>query len=189
VTGNYSESDTPAPVNVYAESKLAGEEVIRATSEKNLVIRTNIYGWNFQNKMSLAEWILERLRSDQEVPGFTDVIISPILVNDLSRTIFDMMELNLTGIFHVAGSQSCSKYEFAVELADVFGFDSSLVRPISIDDSHLEAPRPKNTSLQTAKIRRTLTYPLPDVRSGLERFRKLSDSGFVTKLKAFRGQN
>lgn len=186
-SGHYSEEDAPAPVNVYAESKLAGEEAVRSELERSLIVRTNIYGWNMQEKHSLAEWILNRLELDQPVPGFYDVIFTPTLVNDLSEIILDMIERRLTGLYHVAGSQPCSKYEFALQLADVFGLQKQSVQPVSIADSLSKAPRPRDTSLKTSKVSRALGRPMPGLDSGLRRFKALRDSGFITQLKALKG--
>lgn len=185
--GNYSEADVPGPLNVYAKCKLAGEQAVLEEQEQSLIVRTNIYGWNMQQKSNLAEWALDRLEAGQPVPGFGDAIFTPILVNDLSEIILDMMKRQLSGLYHVAGSQPCSKYEFAVRLAKVFGLDSQLVHRESVANSNLRAPRPKITSLQTSKVSEALGRRMPDLQSGLKRFKALRDSGFVRQLKEFRG--
>jgi dTDP-4-dehydrorhamnose reductase len=185
-SGHYAEDDVPAPVNVYAASKLAGEKSVSAVCEHVLIVRTNIYGWNAQKKQSLAEWVLSRLESNQPVPGFTDVVFTPLLVNDLSEILLDMIHQRRMGLYHVAGSQSCSKYEFARQLGEVFGFDLELVKPVSVDGSNLRAPRPKNTSLRAEKISHALGRVMPDVQAGLRRFKQLRDSGFVAQLTAAR---
>jgi dTDP-4-dehydrorhamnose reductase len=183
----YSEQDLPAPGNIYAQTKLAGERAVQEELTPSLIIRTNIYGWNMQQKQSLAEWILNRLASGETLPGFDDVIFTPILVNDLNQVIVEMIERQLTGLYHVAGSESCSKYEFALRLADTFNLDNHQIRAASIADAPLKAPRPLNTALKTGKISRILGRSMPDVNAGLRRFRKLRDSGFITQLRALKG--
>ncbi len=183
-TGQYSEESLPSPLNVYAESKLAGERAVQAELDDSLIVRTNIYGWNAQDKLSLAEWMLRRLETGQLLPGFYDIAFTPILVNDLSDIILDMMELKLKGIYHVAGSQTCSKYEFALRIAEVFGLNNGLIRPVAAADSaDLKASRPKNTSLRTDKISAALSRMMPDVESGLQRFKALRDGVIVKQLK------
>lgn len=185
--GNYVETDTPAPVNVYGASKWAGERAVRDAMPTALLVRTNLYGWNVQDKQSMAEWILARLKSGRAVPGFQDVIFTPILVDDLSGILLDMMDGALEGLYHVAGSEALSKFEFARQLANVFGFDRQSVYPVSVATSGLRAPRPLDTSLGTEKVRRALGRPLPDVDAGLRRFKAARDSGYVRKLRACRG--
>lgn len=187
--GNYSENDNPDPINVYAKSKLAGEIAVQEESDSNLIIRTDIYGWNAHNHLSLAEWILDRLESEKVINGFTDIIFTPILVNDLSRIILKAISHELKGIYNIAGSNACSKYEFAIALAEIFGLNKRLIRPESINSSQLNAPRPKNVSLNTQKISEALNMKMPDVESGLKQFQYLRSSGFVNKLKeATRGK-
>jgi dTDP-4-dehydrorhamnose reductase len=186
-TGGYSEEDIPEPINVYATTKLAAEKIVQEDRGDHLIIRTAIYGWNMQDKLSLAEWVLQRLETGTPMPGFKDVFFSPILVNDLSDLILQMISRELKGLYHVSGSKACSKFDFAVNLADIFNLDSNLVQPAVLRDVPLKAPRPKNISLRTDKISRALGIPMPDTDMGLRRFKQLRDSGFVKRLKAMRG--
>ncbi len=186
-TGGYSEDDNPDPINVYAVTKLAAEKIILEDKGDHLIIRTAIYGWNMQDKLSLAEWVLQRLETGTTMPGFKDVLFSPILVNDLSDLILQMISREMKGLYHVSGSKACSKFDFAVRLANNFNLDGSLVQSAVLEDAPLKAPRPKNISLRTYKISRALAIPMPDVDTGLRRFKYLRDSGFVKRLKAMRG--
>lgn len=186
-TGYYTERDIPSPVNVYGKSKLAGEKAVLEELGHSLIVRTNIYGWNLQKKLSLAEWVLDRLKSGQHVPGFYDVVFTPILANDLSKLILEMIESGLNGLYHVASSEVCTKYEFAIQVADVFGLKKESVQRRLIEESNLKAPRPRNTSLQTEKVRAAVGKAMPDVKTGLRRFRMLQDSGYVNKLKSSTG--
>jgi len=171
--GSYVETDEPAPLNVYAKSKLAGEWATERADPRVLVVRLNIYGWNVQKKDSLAEWVLRGLEEGRQVPGFTDVFFTPILVDDLAPILFTMLQQELTGIYHVAGSERISKYDFARRVAKTFGFDPAQVTPCQVKDVNLKAPRPRDISLNTEKIRIALGRSMPDVDSGLSRFRDL----------------
>ena len=181
-----AERDRPNPTNVYAASKLAGETAVQEEAESSLVLRTNIYGWNVQEKQSLAEWVIDKLEAGQTVPGFADVVFSPILANDLSEVILDMIALRLRGVY-LGGSEACSKYEFARHVAEVFGFDTALVHPTEVAGSGLGAPRPLNTSLNTDKVSRALNRPMPNTKSGIHRFKELRDTGYVENLRNLRG--
>ena len=181
--GNYSEGDLPCPLNVYASSKLNGERAALRKNPDALVVRVNIYGWNAQEKQSLAEWILGRLLARMEVPGFTDVIFSPLLVNDLADALLRMVDLQLSGTYHVTGSQAISKFEFARMLARIFGADDALIVPARVADAKLRAPRPRNTSLNTQKLQLALGMPMPGVEAGLRRFKNLQETGYVQRLK------
>jgi dTDP-4-dehydrorhamnose reductase len=186
--GDYGETDKPAPVNVYANSKLAGEW---ATWERNpaaMVARVSIYGWNAQDKQSLAEWVLRRLEEGIQVPGFTDIFFTPILVNDLVPILFAMLQQGASGLYHVTGAERISKFEFARKVAATFGFDPEQVTPCRVNDVRLEARRPLDTSLNTGKIQGTLGRCMPDVDSGLRRFRELRDCQYPQQIKTLLGR-
>lgn len=182
--GGYREHETAHPVNHYAASKLAGEVQVRRHLPAALVVRTTIYGWNARDKRSLAEWIRDGLMEGRTLPLFTDIFFAPILVNDLADAIFDLIDLKATGIYHVAGSQRCSKYEFGMILAEVFGLAPSSIEKTSVEQADFAAPRPRDPSLCVEKAQMALGRPLPDVRQGLTRFKALWDSGYVAALKA-----
>ncbi len=183
-TGWYHEEHAPGPLNEYARTKLAGEEIARTVAPEAVIIRTNIYGWNMQPKESLAEWVLGRVIGGTPVDGFTDVYFCPLLVNDLAEVIRRMIQDNLSGVYHVVGSERCSKHVFARRLAGAFGLDPDLVRPASVADSSLQAPRPRDTSLSTDKVHRDLGIALPGLDEGLHRFKALGDTGYLARLRA-----
>jgi len=178
--GNWRETDSPSPCNIYARSKLEGENAARRECPGALILRTNIYGWHTHRKPSrkpsLAEWILERLEAGLEVPGFTDVLFSPILVNHLAAPILDLLRDGYTGIFHLGGSWSGSKYEFACRLAETFEFDRSEILPAKLEGASLQATRPLDTSLDIRKVSRVLNTRTPGLDEGLRRFRILRTS-------------
>jgi dTDP-4-dehydrorhamnose reductase len=182
--GNYSENEQPSPLNVYAKSKLHGEQEVLRLHPSALVVRVSIFGWNAQNKQSLAEWILKELMEGREVRGFTDVHFSPMLTNDLAEILLLMLDRRLTGLFHVVGSERISKYDFARRLAIIFGFEAERVVSAQLDDATLRAPRPRDASLNTQKVRLALDRVMPNVDEGLRSFRALQESGYPQKLRS-----
>jgi dTDP-4-dehydrorhamnose reductase len=185
--GDYVETDEPAPLNVYARTKLAGEREVLRRHPAAIVARVNIYGWNAQHKESLAEWVLRRLEEGRDVPGFMDVFFTPILVNDLVPVLFAMLQHELAGVYHVAGSERISKFEFARGVATAFGFDPARVTACQVQDMNLRAARPLDISLNTGKIKLALDRSMPDIGSGLDRFRELRDRQYPQQLKSYLG--
>jgi dTDP-4-dehydrorhamnose reductase len=182
--GNYSESDTPAPVNVYARTKLQGEKEVLRQIPAAAIARVNLYGWNAQNKNSLAEWILKQLTDGKIVPGFSDVSFCPMLANDLAEILLAMLDRKLSGLYHVVGSEAITKYEFARRVASAFSFDPEQVVAARMVDANLKAPRPRNTSLNTEKISTALIHSMPSVDAGLRKFVELRESGFADRIKS-----
>ena len=183
--GKYSEADQPSPVNAYARSKLHGERQVSDRNPRAAIARVNIYGWNAQDKVSLAEWVLKRLSAGSPVPGFTDVHFTPMLATDLAEFLLAMLDDDLTGIHHVGGSERISKYDFARLVAEAFGFETDRVVPARLSDAGLRAPRPRDTSLNSAKISAALGLALPDAKSGICRFRVQRENGYAQSLKDY----
>jgi dTDP-4-dehydrorhamnose reductase len=183
--GNYSEDDQPAPLSIYAKSKWRGEKEVLCRHSSPLIVRVNIYGWNAQPKQSVAEWILDDLRTRKPVRGFADVYFCPMLANDVAEVLLTMLDRGLNGIYHVAGSERISKYDFVTRVAKTFSLATDCVVPTSIVEARLLAPRPLDSSLNTEKVRMALGRPMPDVDQGLCRFRQLHESGYRNQLKCF----
>jgi dTDP-4-dehydrorhamnose reductase len=150
ISGNYTEEDKPNPINVYAKSKVIGEENIMKNCLNHVIVRTNFYGNHPQGK-SLFNNILSKLKNRERFTGFDDVIFSPLEVSNLSDLISDVTFSNYRGILNLSSNESISKYQFCCKMADVFGFDSNLIKKGSIDDAGFIAKRPKNTSLTNTK--------------------------------------
>ena len=181
--GDYKEDDTPNPINIYGKTKLKAEQNVLSTHAHSCVVRTNIYGWNKRDKFSLAEWMLNKLTNNEELPALKDVYFSPILVNDLAEVLFKLQERKYAGIIHIAGSEICSKLDFAYMVAEVFDLDKSLIKPVSIHELGLKAPRGKNTSLNVSKAEKILKEHLPKAKDGLVKMKKLHEEGYVEELK------
>ena len=97
---------------------------------------------------------------------FSDVIISPISVNTLSIYLSELLTVTFVGTLHMGSCDSTSKYGFGLDFAEVFGYDKTLIQPISINDINLKAKRPKNVSLNTSKIA-SLIKPMPSIKEEL----------------------
>ena len=180
---DYTEEDTPQPINVYAGTKLAGEKAVQAEGGHYLIIRANMYGWNVQPKFSQSERVLEDLEAGRPVKGWQDVVINSLLVNDLSDLILEMTRRELSGIYHLGCGKPFSKYEFSRQIAQVFELNPELVEPSSVEEAGLPAPRSKYLGLATTKICRELDTSMPGLRAGLEKFKLLRENGYAAHLR------
>ena len=150
IHGNYTEEDKPNPINIYAKSKVMGEENIIKNCLNHVIVRTNFYGNHPQGK-SLFNNIFLKLKNNEQFTGFDDVIFSPLEVSNLSDLISDVTFSNYRGILNLSSNQPISKYQFCCKMADAFDFDSNLIKKGSIEDVGFIAKRPKNTSLDNTK--------------------------------------
>lgn len=181
-SGDYLEEDTPNPLNVYARTKLEGEFAVANADSRAIIARVNLFGWSLTGKRSLAEWFFQNLKAGKEMMGFTDVYFCPLLVNDLAYILMEMLDKELSGLYHVVSSQCASKYEFGVTLARQFGFKDRLIRPSSIDQSNLIATRSPNLTLRIDKLVNDLEKFPPDILGGIKRFYDLYEIGYPQML-------
>ncbi len=182
--GDYSEEDTPNPVGVYSRTKLNSEQAVLETDPTAIIARVNLFGWSLTGKRSLAEFFINNLSQGKQVMGFTDVYFCPLLANHLADIFVRMLALNLSGLYHVVSSESLSKYDFGMRLAERFSLDGSLINPTSVKQSGLKAMRSPNLNLRTDKLARALGKPLPNLSTGLEQLYTLYQQGYPPMLRS-----
>lgn len=183
--GNYLETDTPHPLSVYAQTKLAGEQAVMEAYPQAVVARVNFYGWSLTGKHSLAEFFFNNLSAGKTINGFTDVQFCPLFVNHLADILMHLAEGNHSGIFHVVSPISMSKYEFGCRIAEAFGLDERLIKPVSVLDGGLAARRSPNLTLNIDKLKETLQLVLPGVEEGIHAFAEQQAAGFPQQLQSY----
>ncbi|HEX6911167.1 MAG TPA: SDR family oxidoreductase [Longimicrobium sp.] len=181
--GPFTEDDPTGPVNVYARTKLAGEEAVRGANPDHVVARANLFGWNPRAGQGLAEWVLGRLEGRDDVPGFTDVSFNPLEARTLAETLLDLAAGPRRGTVNAGAADAVSKYDFARMVAEAFGFDPHRVRPASAGDVAFRAPRPRDTRMDVSRLAAWLGRPVPTVRAGIERFRAQRHDGLLERLR------
>jgi dTDP-4-dehydrorhamnose reductase len=181
----YTEEDEPNPQSIYAQTKLDGERAVQEAYPQAIIARVNFFGWSLGGRRSLAEFFVNNLSEGNNVNGFTDVIFCPMWVTDLSRTLIDMLEKNLSGLYHVVGSQAISKYQFGLEVARRFGLRESLISPQSVERSGLTAKRSHNLWLSIHKLSTDLGRGIPSFSTGLDGFYTQFQQGYPQKIRSY----
>jgi dTDP-4-dehydrorhamnose reductase len=185
--GGYDEDDPAAPLNVYARTKLEGEKAVFDKMLDALVVRTNFVGFSANGQTGLAQWIIRELSAGKRISGFSDVIIAPLVANDLARVLFQMMDANLNGLYHVAGSTPVSKLDFARKLARELELDETLIQPSRVADAHLTAPRPLNIWLSPRRVEADLGKSMPTIDESISTLGELARANHSERLKELTG--
>ncbi|MDE1767041.1 MAG: SDR family oxidoreductase [Thaumarchaeota archaeon] len=164
--GKYTENDIPKPVNYYGNTKLLGENIVIEQSENNVVLRPAvIYGWH--KKSRFTNWIIETLQAGKSVNPHADQCNTPTLVDDLCKAILKVIELGVSGLYNSTGKTCLSRYEFAQALADGFGLDKKLIKPVTSQEKKQLAPRPCRTCLDSTKLEKRTGFEFSDINTGI----------------------
>lgn len=183
--GFYTEEDQTSPPGMYSQTKLDGERAVQGINPQAIIARVNFYGWSLGGRRSLGEFFVNNLSEEKHVNGFTDVIFCPMLVNVTARLLLEMLQKDLTGLYHVVGAQPMSKYQFGVEVARTFGLDESLISPQSVEESSLTAKRSHNLWLSTHKLSTDLGHEIPPFSTGLAEFYTQFQQGYPQKIRSY----
>ncbi|MBX7044608.1 MAG: dTDP-4-dehydrorhamnose reductase [Ignavibacteria bacterium] len=150
--GPYTEEDTPNPISFYGRSKLAAENALTTSEVSHAIVRTMVlFGIGINIKPNFALWMIDKLKTGDNINIVDDQIGNATMVDDLAWGILKVVEKKQTGIFNIAGSDILSRYDFALKICDVFGFNKALVHRIKTKDLSQPAPRPLNSGLVILK--------------------------------------
>lgn len=154
-----TEDEPPRPVNEYGRSKRLAEEWVLEAAPGALLVRTNFFGWGHAARRSFTDWIIYTLREGRALSAFDDVFFTPILADRLAASVAALSAGGGSGIYNVCGDERISKYDFALAVARAFDLPAHLIGRASIDGAGLRAPRPRDMSLDSGKMRRFLNRP------------------------------
>ncbi len=154
--GVYDENDPVRPINEYGRQKADAERAVLGENPANLVVRTSgVYGWQTEPKNFVMQ-VVSRLRAGQTMKVAVDARYNPTYADDLAALSADLALSDAAGIYHVAGSERLARYDFAVLAARAFALDESLLVRARAADFPSAAPRPRESSLSTRKLRARL---------------------------------
>ncbi len=167
--GPYDESARPSPLGYYGKTKLASENVLRTSEIPYTLVRTMIlYGTGLAVKQNFALWLIKNLGEGKPLRVVDDQMGNPTLVDDLAYAILNIVELDRQGLYHIAGRDLVSRFDFAQALARTFNFDKSLISPVKTAALKQLAPRPLKSGFITLKAETELGAKLSGIDHGLE---------------------
>jgi len=154
----YLESDCPLPLNVYGNSKLAGELFVRSIAEKHYVIRVSgLYGKNpclEKGGLNFVDLMLKLGRERKEVRVVDDEVLTPTSTCEVAGQLLHMLKSGAPdGLYHSTAEGSCSWYEFAAEIFRL-GQSPALLNKAAPGEFPAKVPRPKYSVLENANLKR-----------------------------------
>ena len=123
----YREYDPPNPLSVYAQTKEAGERVVRHHLPAHYVVRVAwLYGDGPRN---FPQTVLRLARERGEMSMVTDEIGSPTYARDVAAALLDLVEQPAYGTYHLTNRGVCSRYELACAVLELAGIQGVTVHP------------------------------------------------------------
>lgn len=162
------ENDIPNPLNFYGKSKLLGEISIQDFNPKYLIIRISTPFGNHKLKKTFPIWVKENLELQKEISILNDQYTTPIFVPELTKMIIELMEKQITGIIHLAGTQRISRYDFALIIADQLKLDKKLLKVINLNEINFIAKRPNDSSLDISLAKKILNSKTSELKNNLK---------------------
>lgn len=153
----YVEDDAPLPLNVYGNSKLAGEYYARTLNPKHFVLRTSaLYGEHqcrAKGGKNFVDLMLELARTRGRVRVVDDEFISPTSTLELAQQIVRLSRCDHYGLYHATAENSCSWFQFAGEIFSSAGIDVVL-EVAAPGEFPAKAPRPLYSVLENRELKK-----------------------------------
>jgi dTDP-4-dehydrorhamnose reductase len=151
----YDETSVPFPISVYANSRLAGEYLVRSEARRYLLIRTcGLYGRaGSQGKGgNFVETMLRKARKGDSIQVVRDQIVTPTSTKDLASQLALLLTTEHEGLFHITNEGSCSWYEFANAIFEIAGLQANLT-PTTSAAYNMPARRPAYSVLENRRLK------------------------------------
>jgi dTDP-4-dehydrorhamnose reductase len=169
----YTEADVPRPLNVYGNSKLSGEFFARSANPHHYVVRVcGLYGQNpcrSKDGLNFVELMLKLASEQDEIRVVDDEFVTPTPTVEIARQLLVLSRTDCYGLFHATAEGSCSWYEFARSIFDLMGSKVHLVRARP-EEFPSKVPRPRNSVLENAALKREGLNVLRPWREGLQEY-------------------
>lgn len=160
-----------APLSVYGQTKLEGEQAVSGTVDKFFIVRIAwVFGVNGKN---FIKTMLNVGKKYDTVRVVNDQIGTPTYTYDLARLLVDMIESDKYGYYHATNEGGyISWYDFTCEIFKQAGYDTNVV-PVTTEEYGLsKAARPYNSRLEKKKLVENGFEPLPTWQDALARYLK-----------------
>lgn len=152
----FTEEDHPIPVNLYAASKLAGEQIIPVVWSKHFIFRiASLYGFagcKAKNRSNFVEMVIAKLSSEEPMQVVDDIHMSPVSTRAVVYKSMEVIQSEKFGLYHLAGAGQCTWYTFAAEIARLSGLRTDILSPSTSQHVEQDIVRGENTAMRNQRL-------------------------------------
>jgi dTDP-4-dehydrorhamnose reductase len=170
----WRENDRPAPLNAYGRSKLEGEEAVRASGARHLLLRTS---WvHSATRASFVRTVLELAATHDALDMVADQFCCPSSADFIAATTLELLARPSLAheVFHVVPGGAVSRHAYAQEIVRAGNDAGAPLRlapeaicAVRLADRPAEAPRPPNAVLSCRRLEETLGIRAPGWKQGV----------------------
>ncbi len=165
--GNYVETDSPNPLSIYAETKVASEKIILQNPLHTVVRCSLVGGASPKGNHSFNEDLRAAWKAGKTTKLFYDEYRTPVPAPIAARAILEIATRNLTGLFHLAGAEKFSRLQLGELVASRHPELTARIEPCSLRE-YQGPPRPADASLNCAKLQSLVSFKLAGLNEWLE---------------------
>jgi dTDP-4-dehydrorhamnose reductase len=149
----YTEFDVPKPANVYGESKLAGEQIVTSLLRHYYIVRAGwMFGGGEKDKKFVSKIAHLMIEGTNPLKVVDDKVGSPTYGKDLLGGIHMLVNTGYYGLYHLANTGCCSRYEMALAIRDILQRPDTEILPVSSAYFPLPAPRARSEVMCNLKL-------------------------------------
>lgn len=172
----YTESDYAGPISIYGISKLAGEQLMQYMLEKYYIVRlSGLYGLADcvgKKGGNFVELMIKLAKKNKQIKVVNDQVLTPTSTRDVAEKLFELIQTEKYGIYHMTNTGSCSWYEFTREIFKLMNLTTSIL-PTTTEEFGARARRPEYSVLDNANLRK---IGLADLRNWKEALKDYIES-------------
>ena len=160
MAGPYDELAVANPLSYYGQSKLASEDLVKASPIKSAIVRTVlVFGVASDiSKVNIILWVKNSLEKGKKIQVVNDQWRTPTLAEDLAAGCMAIAQKTAEGIFNLSGKDLLTPHEMALKTAQFFNLDASLIEEVDGSVFSQPAQRPAKTGLILDKAIAELNY-------------------------------
>lgn len=154
------------PCNYYGVTKQQGEDIVLQTLHNSYIIRSSwLFGCGGSN---FVDTMLKN-KMKTEVRVVEDQVGSPTNTTELASAVYQLVDSNAFGIYHITNEGFCSWADLAEETFRLCGSHTQVIR-VSSEEYKSTAKRPKNSRLSKTKLDQVPVKRLPCWKTGLKAY-------------------
>lgn len=169
VEAPFAENSPTEPFSAYGTMKLKAERLLMAALESVTILRVNFFGWSRNGNRGILDHFVAAGLEERTAIGFGRYVASSIYVGDVARVVASLVFSESRGIFNLGSSDSLSKFQFGLNVAEAAGWRQDGV--VDRDPSEwlnlgVEA---RDLSMNSSLIQKETRIDLPTQNEGIRR--------------------